>query len=216
MERATWRLVLPVKGGDVAKSRLAPDGPERSALALAIGLDTVASALACPAVVEVVVVSADEQVLRPAGELGARAVTERSPGAGLLAAVADGLDVAGTGRCAVLLADLPSLRPGDLATALEACGAALDGGAPSVVVADAEGTGSVLLAGTDRAALLPAFGPSSAAAHVRAGAVLLDLDLPRLRRDVDTPAELSEAEALGVGPRTRAALAAVRARRGVA
>lgn len=216
MERATWRLVLPVKGGDAAKSRLAPSGPGRTALALAIGLDTVDSALACPAVAEVVVVSADEDVLRPAEALGARAVAERTPGAGLLAAVADGLDAAGRGPCAVLLADLPSLRPGDLTAALDACAAALGGGASSVVVPDAEGTGSVLLAGTDRVALLPAFGPSSAVAHVRAGAARLDLDLPRLRRDVDTPAELRAAEALGVGPRTRAVLGAVGARRGVA
>jgi 2-phospho-L-lactate/phosphoenolpyruvate guanylyltransferase len=63
-----------------------------------------------------------------------------------------------------------------------------------------------LLAAATPGALQPAFGPGSLAAHVRRGAVPLDLDLPRLRRDVDTPADLDEALALGVGPRTATAV----------
>jgi 2-phospho-L-lactate guanylyltransferase len=76
-----------------------------------------------------------------------------------------------------------------------------------VFVPDAEGTGTVLLAALTAAAMRPAFGPGSARAHRAAGAHPLDVDLPRLRRDVDTPADLRTAIALGVGPRTRAALA---------
>jgi hypothetical protein len=38
-------------------------------------------------------------------------------------------------------------------------------------------------------------------------ATWLDLDLSRLRRDVDVQSALREAVALGVGPRTTAALA---------
>ena len=75
-----------------------------------------------------------------------------------------------------------------------------------VVVPDAEGSGTVLLAGRTPADLDPAFGPDSLTEHVRRGAVRLDLDLPRLRRDVDTPADLDQALALGVGPRTATAL----------
>jgi 2-phospho-L-lactate guanylyltransferase len=41
---------------------------------------------------------------------------------------------------------------------------------------------------------------------VRRGASRLDLALPRLRRDVDTPADLEAALALGVGPRTATAV----------
>ena len=46
-------------------------------------------------------------------------------------------------------------------------------------------------------------GPEGAAAL---DAELTALDLPRLRRDVDTAADLNEALTLGVGPRTAAAL----------
>jgi 2-phospho-L-lactate guanylyltransferase len=40
--------------------------------------------------------------------------------------------------------------------------------------------------------------------HAAAGAVRLDLALPRLRRDVDTRADLEAAAGLGLGRRTRA------------
>jgi 2-phospho-L-lactate guanylyltransferase len=108
----------------------------------------------------------------------------------------------------VLLADLPALRPEDLETALAAVSLAFaeHPGAPMAVVPDADGTGTVLLAGRNPAAVDPAFGAGSLVAHVRRGAVRLDLDLPRLRRDVDTPADLEAALALGVGARTASAL----------
>jgi len=73
-------------------------------------------------------------------------------------------------------------------------------------VPDADGTGTVLLAARTPARLDPAFGPVSFAEHLRRGAVPLPLDLPRLRRDVDTPADLDAALALGVGARTASAL----------
>ena len=73
-------------------------------------------------------------------------------------------------------------------------------------VPDTEGTGTVLLAARTPAGLDPAFGAGSFAEHVRRGALPLDLDLPRLRRDVDTPADLEAALALGLGHRTAAAL----------
>ena len=76
-----------------------------------------------------------------------------------------------------------------------------------VFVPDADETGTVLLAALDAAAMVPSFGPASASAHQAAGAVRLDVDLPRLRRDVDTPADLRAAVALGIGPRTQAVLA---------
>lgn len=207
MTQPTWRVVAPVKGGEDAKSRLAPPGPGRAALASALALDSVAAVLAAaPRVVEVLVVSADPGVRHDAAALGARPVRQTHPGAGLPGAVADGLAVV-TGSVAVLLADVPCLLPGDLVAALDRAGDALDAGAVSVFVPDSEGTGTVLLAARERAGLRPAFGPASAAAHERAGALRLDLDLPRLRRDVDTPAALAEAVSLGVGPRTAAVLA---------
>ena len=203
MREQTWDVVVPVKGGSRAKSRLAvPDG-QRAALARALALDAVAATLACAPVVEqVLVVSGDTEVLSDAEALGARAVRERRE-SGLLAAVADGVAAAGSGPVAVLLADLPSLRRSDLLEALAACSRVLQRGAPSVFVPDLEGAGTVLLAALDAAALRPAFGPRSAAAHARTGAVALELDLPRLRRDVDTVGALDHAVRLGVGVHTR-------------
>ena len=70
-------------------------------------------------------------------------------------------------RAAVLLADLPSLRPQDLDATLRAVGALLDAApdARQVVVPDAEGTGTVLLAARRPDEIRHAFGTGSAARH---------------------------------------------------
>jgi 2-phospho-L-lactate/phosphoenolpyruvate guanylyltransferase len=199
--------VLPVKGGPLAKSRLGA----RPEVAAAIALDCLEAVLASDAVARVLVVTSDPSMRAAARTLGAHVVPEARPGAGLVPAIAAGVRVAAlacAGPTAVLLADLPALLPADLDQALAAASAQLFGErAPRmVVVPDAEGSGTVLLAGRTPADLDPAFGPNSLTEHVRRGAVRLDLDLPRLRRDVDTPADLDQALALGVGPRTATAL----------
>ncbi|WP_369052460.1 2-phospho-L-lactate guanylyltransferase [Kineococcus terrestris] len=196
---ARWRVVVPVKGGDGAKSRLGLPVAQRRALATAMALDCLAAALAAPPVALVVCVTDDPDVAAAARGAGAAVVAAGGPG--LHRAVEAGLAAVGAGPTAVLVADLPALRPGDLAAALT--GAAAHPG--PVLVTDAEGTGSVLVA--DRAGHPPhRFGPGSARAHAEAGAVPLPGALPTLRRDVDVPADLAAARALGVGPRTRAAL----------
>ncbi len=197
--------MLPVKGGPRAKSRLGAS----PALSLAIADDTLAAVLGCPLVDEVLVVSADEAVLRTIGSRpGVRPVIERLDDPGLLGAVRAGLAALAdrTGPVAVLLADLPALRAQDLSSALQAAAASLTAGARTVAVPDAAAVGTVLLAAAGAHALDPAFGPSSLAAHRRRGAAVLVLDLPRLRRDVDTADDLRHALALGVGPHTRRAL----------
>ncbi len=205
-----WTVVLPIKGGPRAKSRLggAP------ALALALAADCLDAVLGCSEVTRVLVVSADPRVAELARTAGAEVVTERRPGAGLVPALRDGIRASGErrGPVALLLGDLPALRPADLRAALHAVAAALAGRpqVPMAAVPDTEGSGTVLLAARDAAALDPAFGPGSAAEHVRRGALRLDLDLPRLRRDVDTPADLVAAAGLGCGPRTAALLAPAR------
>jgi 2-phospho-L-lactate/phosphoenolpyruvate guanylyltransferase len=203
-----WTLILPLKGGPAAKSRLGAP----AALATAIALDCLDAVLAVELVTTVVVVTPDPILAAEAVTAGARVRAESTPGGGLLAAVADGLQAV-PGRCAVLLGDLPALRAEDLATALELAGDLLTRATaetpapPMVFVPDAEGTGTVLLSALSPAAMRPSFGPRSASAHQAAGAFRLDADLPRLRRDVDTPADLRTAIEFGVGPRTRAVLA---------
>jgi 2-phospho-L-lactate guanylyltransferase len=200
-----WTVVLPVKGGPDAKSRLAH--PARDGLAGAVALDTVAAVLRCPQVARTLVVTGDPAAAAQHRALGAEVVAD--PGGGLARALAAGVLAASSGGavpCALLLADLPALRPEDLEVALVACLRALRDGADQVTVPDADGTGTVLLAAASPAALRPSFGPGSADAHGADALVLAGAPV-RLRRDVDTAAHLSEAVRLGVGPRTAAVLA---------
>lgn len=191
--------MLPVKHAERAKSRLVPPhGVDRVALARAVALDTVAAVVACVVVSRVVVVTSDPVV---AESLRQRAEIVPDPGGGLLAAVGAGLERARTAtpaaRLAVLLADLPALSAEGLRTALLACAQH-----PSAFVPDLEGTGTVLLTARPGTRLAPAFGARSASRHEAGGAVRLDLDLPSLRRDVDTWDALRAAVDLGVGEAT--------------
>jgi 2-phospho-L-lactate guanylyltransferase len=206
--RAAWRLVVPVKGGRRAKSRLhPPPGVARVDLALALATDALDACVAGMPPGHVLVVSSDPQVAAMATARGVRVVAD--PGGGLDAAARAGrgaalLDDPEAG-VAVLLGDLPALRPQDLTTALGAA-AAYD----LAVVPDAQGTGTVLLTAGPGGELRPAFGPGSAARHEAAGHHRLDLDLPRLRTDVDEDRDLAAALLLGVGPSTRDVLQAGR------
>ena len=220
---AGWTVVLPVKGGPGAKSRLGH--PARADLAGAVALDTVAAVLACPRVSRVLVVTADGRVAADHAALGAIVVVD--PGGGLAGALTAGANAARTvagrtvaarivadvevvgwpGPCALLLADLPSLRPEDVSVVLDACERLLGAGARQVTVPDADGTGTVLLAAGSASALRPRFGPGSAAAHAAEALVVPGAPV-RMRRDVDTAEHLADAVRLGVGPRTAAVLAA--------
>jgi 2-phospho-L-lactate guanylyltransferase len=190
-----------------AKTRLAPVEPStREALALAMALDTVAAALRCDRVATVLVVTDDGAAaelsrvgavvvpdvrndgLNPAVEHGAAEARRRQPGHAVIA----------------LTADVPALKPAELTRVLDA---AADHA--RTVVADASGEGTVALTALPAVALDPMFGPGSLALHARSGAVVLDLDVPGLRRDVDTLDHLRAALRLGCGPRTTAAAAAI-------
>lgn len=200
-----WSTVLPVKRLSTAKSRLrgALPGVPHHDLVLAVTLDTVAAVLACPAVDRLYLVTDEPLVTDAATRLGARVLPDR-PGLGLNGAFAHGATYArarGADRIAALTADLPALRPAELAAALAAAA-----GYERAYVADAEGTGTALLATLGE--LDPRFGPGSAAAHAASGAVPLGGDWPSLRRDVDTPANLAAAADLTLGPRTATLLAA--------
>lgn len=201
-----WQIVLPIKAAAQAKSRLVPPaGVSRTDLARAMAQDTLAAVCATVPAGRVLVVTSDEEAAASARVLGARVLDD--PGAGLNAAVSTGLRrCAETGQAvAVLLGDLPALRPQDLRTALEACARHT-----RAVVPDHDGTGTVLLTSTGPA-LRPAFGAGSAARHAR-DAQVEELSLPRLRQDVDDAADLARARLLGVGPATRAAVRGSRGR----
>jgi 2-phospho-L-lactate guanylyltransferase len=198
-----WALVVPIKGGPLAKSRLHLPRASRAALADAFARDTVAALAAGMPGAPVLVVTSDPAVAAWVAAAGHAVVTD--PGAGLDAAVAAGLDAArdrGAARVAVVLGDHPALRPAEVAAALAAAG-----GHPASVLADADGTGTALLTLTTARPARTAFGPGSAAAHERLGHHRLDLDLPGLRVDVDDAASLAAATRIGLGPHSAAALA---------
>ena len=104
----------------------------------------------------------------------------------------------GTGLAA-LTADLPALRPAELAEALRA---ASDVAGP-VFVPDAAGVGTTMYAVAPGGQFRPMYGGASRARHAAGGAAELVLGgIAELRQDVDTPDDLRAAVALGVGPRT--------------
>lgn len=189
-------LVIPVKSGPGAKSRLVGDAEDRRALASAIALDTVEAARASGAVGELVVVGG-----LPVPLPGVRVIDD--PGAGLLAAVEAGLALLDPDLpTAVLLGDVPALQPEELSRALAAADEH-----DRAFVPDAEGTGTTLIvarAGVPHAAR---FGAASAARHRAEGYVELELPpLSGLRRDIDTREQLEAAASLVLGGRTRALL----------
>ncbi|MGW1763220.1 2-phospho-L-lactate guanylyltransferase [Streptomyces sp. NPDC002073] len=204
-----WTLVVPLKPLALAKSRLAPSvGEARRALALAFALDTVAGALACAAVRNVVVVTDDGTAASELSVLGARIVPDL-PGAGLNAALAHGARAARTGMpgaaVAALNADLPALRPTELQRVLDTAGAF-----PRAFLADAAGIGTTLLSAAPGVELAPAFGGPSRARHSASGAVEIRLPgVASVRRDVDTGEDLRAAALLGLGRHSSARYAAL-------
>jgi 2-phospho-L-lactate/phosphoenolpyruvate guanylyltransferase len=234
--RFSWTVLLPVKVLARAKSRLAVlAGDRRRDLALALAADTVAAVTACPAVARVVVVTSDPVAGPLLSALGAVIVPDEPAdlAAALTGLDAARLDTAGLqeglnaalrhgaaeaarrwpgGGLAALTADLPALRPAELAAALRAVsasGGTGSGGTGShgraAFVPDAAGVGTTLYAVPPGGEFRPLFGGASRARHAASGAAELHFDdMAGLRRDVDTPDDLRTALALGAGPRTTA------------
>lgn len=230
LELVMWSLVIPVKRLSLAKTRLSaalggptridllgdalpPNGrpmlpgrlPANGRIALAMASDTVTAALASAGVVTVIVVTNDHLAADTLAALGSQVVPD-APDDGLNAALRYGADVASTQRpddgVAALSADLAALRPPELTAALDQAAGHLH-----AFVADAQGTGTTLLTARAGARLDPRFGTDSAEAHRHSGAQPLVGPWPGLRRDLDTPADLTAAARLGLGPATAAELA---------
>jgi 2-phospho-L-lactate guanylyltransferase len=194
-------VLVPVKALSAAKTRLGLDGASTRLLMRAFAEDALATVVQSPLVARVVVVSneagigrgLDLEVLRDEGAgdlnqalaIAARRVRSAHPALGV----------------AALCADLPCLVEPDLTRAL------IGGVGPRWFVADAQGSGTTLLAAVPGTDLEPHFGAGSAAHHAASGAVAVAAGVPTLRLDVDTTADLEQAVALGVGARTAEALA---------
>jgi 2-phospho-L-lactate/phosphoenolpyruvate guanylyltransferase len=197
-----WTVVIPVKRLSAAKSRLRGAVPDEwhQALALAMVRDTVTAVLRAAEVGRLLVVTDDPVAAAAVTPLGAEAVPDR-PAAGLNPAFAYGADVlAGlAGPRAALAGDLPALTGADLGEVLRSVRG-------RSFVADAAGSGTVLLAAPAGVPLDPRFGVGSAAAHAASGAWPLAGEWPGLRQDVDTPDDLREVLTLGAGAHTCALL----------
>lgn len=209
---ARWRIVVPVKGGPAAKSRLASlPSMTRTELARAMALDTLAAVCAVIDPDDVCVVAGAADARGWLAGLGMTVLDDY--GGGLDAALQRGLGWADEtpraraarerppSHVAVLLGDLPALSGAELACALDAAAAY-----PRAFVPDHLGEGTVLLTSDTARLMRPAFGAGSARRHEQAGHRRLDLDLPGLRTDVDDADSLSLAVSVGVGRHTAAAV----------
>jgi 2-phospho-L-lactate guanylyltransferase len=210
-------LVVPVKPLVAAKSRLrgaadrgVGEQTAHTRLALALAHDTIAAVRVAQRVRALLVVSSDPTVTAELTAIGVEVVPD-GPLGGLNAAYALGAALlrARDPGCAVgaLQADMPALHPAELDAAIDAALDATRSAGGRAFCADAGGTGTTFLLAAPGHDLDPRFGPASALRHRESGAHALDGAWPGLRQDVDTPADLDRAVALGLGDHTRAVLA---------
>lgn len=202
--------VVAIKPLRQAKSRLATiPGPLRRDLVWAMLLDTVRL---LSAEARTVIVTAEPGLGERLAQHGQSVdVIEEAAPAGLNQALRHGAETLrqwGIRDVMACVADLPALRPESLRAVITAARSY-----PRSFLADADGVGTTMLF-AHGVELDPRFGPGSAAAHRAGGAVdLLDeaigRPVPDARRDVDTPDDLAEITRFGVGPASRAAIAAL-------
>lgn len=214
-------MLVPLKPLAEAKSRLRGAAAGHEDLVLDLARATVSAALAADGVARVLVVTRDVRAAAALHACGAgvlpdegrdlndalrraeAAVTGRGSGPGRHALraglgqdrpahAADGSAQPWAGPVAALPADVPALRPAELAQALA------DAAGRRAYVPDAAGLGTVLLVAAPGEPLDPRFGPGSADAHERSGALRLTGAWPTLRRDVDTADDLAVVRAWGV------------------
>lgn len=205
MKHPRFVVLVPVKAPALGKSRLRVPAHLRPGLATGFALDTISAARAAEGVVEVVAVTDDSAFAATCRGLGVACEPDGEGLNGSLVSAAhavrrrlpDAVPVA-------LCADLPCLRPTDLAGALEQVA-----GGGAWFVADADGTGTTTYA-APYDLFEPCFGTASRARHLAAGAQEVEGPLVTLRRDVDDERALDDALRLGVGGHTRAAVALIR------
>lgn len=199
----SFAVLVPVKPPRRGKSRLASVADEdRTALATAFARDTIEAARQAHGVREVMVVTDDHVFAAVARESGCAVLPDGVSGSlngSLVQAAAECRRRWPAYAVAALCADLPALRPDDLARALDAVG---DDAA--YFVADHQGTGTTMYAAAPGVLFDPRFGADSRLAHLEAGARELAGDLGTLRLDVDDLVALERARAHGLGSHTAA------------
>jgi 2-phospho-L-lactate guanylyltransferase len=200
-------LVIPVKMLNRAKTRLFAGGDRAAheALVLAFLRDTAAAAAGTSNVRTVLVVSSDPTIATVLTGDGIEVLPD-DPAMDLNQALTHGTDALlrrdPAATVGALQADLPALRPEELAAALETARG------KRAFVADHQGTGTTLLLAAPGRRLDPHFGIGSAGAHAASGAMPITAPLVSLRCDVDTAADLVAAHALGLGKHSAASIGA--------
>ncbi len=193
LTRVTPRIIVPHRGLEAAKTRLAPSlSPEdREELARRL-LERVLS-VAREAYDDVVVISPSRELASVVDPTGVRLIVQRGMGLneGLeqarVDALADDIDT-----LAILHGDLPNLRRPDV----EALVSALPHGQPGVAIApDRAGSGTNGLALRPPGVIGFRFGSGSFAAHLgeaeRAGVAVVAVNRSGLAFDLDTPEDLA-------------------------
>ncbi|MFL6061738.1 MAG: 2-phospho-L-lactate guanylyltransferase [Marmoricola sp.] len=196
MTTPRYALLIPVKDGHAAKSRLGVgEQSERARLMEAFARDSITAACAS-AYAEVHLVGDLAGLAGLADGLGVPILPDEGDGDlnEALRRAASRVDRGDLG-IAAMLADLPCLRTADLDAALVAA-------TSRAYVADAAGTGTTLLLAPPGTDLDPRFGAGSSAAHRASGARPLEAALQSLRLDVDTTSDLEAALRFGVGVHT--------------
>lgn len=198
-----WTAIIPLKPSGLAKSRLLVEPDLREQLAAAFALDVLDVVAATDEIDHVLVVTADVMLAAHARSLGMMTLADRPimTADGLNEAVMMGRSWAvrrwPSSPVVAVLGDLPAMRPQLLSDALTELGRT-----ERSFVPDLQGTGTTLSAAVDPNLLRPLFGDRSAFRHGADGVrTVIDVD-ERLRRDVDTVADLAHVQLLGVGPST--------------
>lgn len=181
--------IVPVKPLALGKSRLGLPDPERLALNAALMENALAAASAFSGARNVIVVSAQPELLNLAGRRGMMALSDPMPGdlnaaleAGIAHAIGDGASAA-----CILPVDLPYVS----GVALSAAVGAIPQGSGGLLVADARGIGTNMLYQAPIRLTHFRFGPNSAAHH-KAAADALGISLAMTQEaslsfDIDSP-----------------------------
>jgi len=196
------RAFVPLKSPQLAKSRLAAvlAPAERQALFFTLASRVLDALAGTPDIVDVVVVTANDEVAAFAEQHRARSL-RLGDDLGTAQACAEAQRRIGAfqGGTLMIAGDLPAASP----SALQQLLAALDSEAEVFIVPDRHGRGTNALLYAEGAAIEPCFGPDSCARHLaaaaRAGLRATRLDIPELAFDVDVPADLDSLYALDGG-----------------